>query len=187
MTSPVIFHFYIIYLFLVMFVLFFSHPAVSSSLQPHGLQHARLPCPLLSPGVCSDSCPCSRWCHPTISSSVFCCSLLLPSMFPSIRVFSNESALCIRWPKYWSFRFSTSPSNEYSGFISFRIDWFNLVVQGTLNSLLQHHNSKALILWCSAFFMPTLTSVHDYWKNHSFNYMDLFIFVIIVKMKYSKL
>ena len=132
MTSPVIFHFYIIYLFLVMFVLFFSHPAVSSSLQPHGLQHARLPCPLLSPGVCSDSCPWSRWCHPTISSSVFCCSLLLPSMFPSIRVFSNESALCIRWPKYWSFRFSTSPSNEYSGFISFRIDWFNLVVQGTL-------------------------------------------------------
>ena len=106
--------------------------------------------------------------HPLTSPSP------LTLISPSIRVFSNESALRIRWPKYWSFRFSTSPSNEYAGFISFRIDWFDLVVQGTLNSLLQHHNSKALILWCSAFFMPTLTSVHDYWKNHSFNYMDLY-------------
>ena len=146
MTSPVIFHFYIIYLFLVTFVLFFSHSFVSNSLQPYGLQHAWLPCPSLSPGVCSDSCPWSPgvssdscpwldgWFHPTISSSLFCCPLLLlPSMFPSIRVFSNESALCIRWPTYWRFRFSTSPSNEYSGLISFRIDWFDLlVVQGTL-------------------------------------------------------
>ena len=135
-------------------MLFSSHSVLSSSLQPHGLQHARLPCPSLSLGVCSDSCPWSWWCHPTISSSVFRHPLLLlPSMFPSIRIFSNESALCIRWPKYWRFGFSTSPSNEYSGLISFRIDWFDLlVVQGTLNSLLQHHNSKALILRCSAFF-----------------------------------
>ena len=80
--------------------------------------------------------------------------LLLPSIFPSIRVFSNESALCIRWPKYWSFRFSISPSNEYSGLISFRMDWLDLlVVQGTLKSLLQHHSSKASVLWCAAFFI----------------------------------
>ena len=82
------------------------------------------------------------------------CPLLLPSIFPSIKVFSNESAHCIRWPTYWSFSFSISPSNEYSGLISFRMDWFNLLdVQGTLNSLLQPHNSEASILWCSAFFM----------------------------------
>ena len=95
--------------------------------------------------------------------------LLLPSIFPSIRVFSNKSALCIRWPKYWSF--SISPSDEYSGLISFRMDWFNLLaVQGTLKSLLQHHSSKASILWHSALFIiPTLTSIHHYWKNHSFD------------------
>ena len=87
--------------------------------------------------------------------------LLLPSVFPSIRVFSNESALPIRWPKYWSFSFSISPSNEYSGLISFRINWFDiLAVQGTLKSLLQHHSSKAVILWCSAFFMVRLS--HPY-------------------------
>ena len=80
--------------------------------------------------------------------------LFLLSIFPSIRVFSNESVLCIRWPKYWSFRFSISPSNEYSGPISFRMDWLDLcAVQGTLKSLLQHHSSKASILWCSAFFI----------------------------------
>ena len=87
-------------------------------------------------------------CHPLI---------LLPSIFPSIRVLSNESVLCIRWPKFWSFSFSSSPSNEYSGLISFRMDQFDLLaVQGTLKSLLQHHNSKASILWCSAFFMVQL-------------------------------
>ena len=84
--------------------------------------------------------------------------LLLPSIFPSIRVFSNESALHIKWPKYWSFSFSISPSNEYSGLISFRIDWFDLLaVQGTLRSFLQHHNSKVSILWCSAFFRVQLS------------------------------
>ena len=84
--------------------------------------------------------------------------LLLPSIFPSIRVFSNESALCIRWPQYWSFSFSISLSNEYSGLTSFRIDWFDLLaVQETLKSLLQHHSSKASILWCSAFFMVQLS------------------------------
>ena len=82
--------------------------------------------------------------------------LLLPSIFPSIRVYSNESALRIRWPKYWSFSFSISPSNEYSGLMSFRIDWFDLAVQGTLKSLLQHHSLKASILWCSPFFIVQL-------------------------------
>ena len=104
-------------------------------------------------------------CHPL---------LLLPSIFPSIRVFSIESVLHIRWigaSKYWSFSFSISPSNEYSGLISFRIDCLNLLeVQGTLQSLLHHHSSKASVLQCSGFFYsPTLTSIHDYWKNHNFD------------------
>ena len=121
---------------------------MSDFLWPHGLQHARLPCS--SPtGVYSNSCPLSWWYHPTTSSL-----LLLPSIFPRIRVFSSESVLCIRWPKYWRFRFSISPSNEYSGLSSFRMDWLDiLAVQGTLKSLLQHHSSKALILQCSAFFI----------------------------------
>ena len=90
---------------------------------------------------------------------ILCCPLLfLPSIFPSIKVFSNESALGIRWPKYWSFRFSISPYNDYTGLISFRMDWLDLLaVQGTLKSLLQHHSSKALILWCSAFFIVQLS------------------------------
>ena len=93
--------------------------------------------------------------------------LLLPSIFPSIRVFSNESALCIRWPKYWSFSFNISPSNEYSGLISFTIDWFDLlVIRGTLKSLLQHHSSKASVLQRSAFFIVQLSHPYDYWKNH---------------------
>ena len=83
--------------------------------------------------------------------------LLLPSIFHSIRVFSNKSALRIRWPKYWSFNFNISPSNEHPGLISFRMDWLDLAVQGTLKSLLQHHSSKASILWCSAFFMGQLS------------------------------
>ena len=97
--------------------------------------------------------------------------LLLPSVFPSISVFSKESVLHIRWPKYWSSTFSISPSNEYSGLISFRIDCLDLpAVLGTLKSLLQHQSSKASVLQCSAFFVvPTLTSIQDYWKNHSFD------------------
>ena len=95
-------------------------------------------------------------------------SLLLPSIFPSIRVFSNESALRITWPKYWHFSFNVSPSNEHPGLISFRMDLLDLLaVQGTLKSLLQHHSSKASILRRSAFFIVQLTSIHDYWKNHS--------------------
>ena len=137
----------------------FSRSVVSDSLQPHGLQHPRLPCPSLSPRACSNSCPLSWWFHPTISTSCHPL-LLLPSVFPSIRVFSNESALLIRWPKYWNFSFSISPSNEYSGLISFRIDWFDLAVQGALKSRLQHHSSKASIFQGSAFFMVQLS--HPY-------------------------
>ena len=123
----------------------FSHSVMSDSLQPHGLQYTRLPCPSLSPRACLNSCPLSQWNHLILYWPL----LLLLSICPSIRVFSNELALCIRWPKYWSFSFSfsISPSNEYSGLISFRIDWFDLLtVQGTLKSLLQHHNLKASIL-----------------------------------------
>ena len=93
--------------------------------------------------------------------------LFLPSIFPSISIFSNESVLCIRWPKYWNL--SISPSNEHSGLISFRRNWLDLLaVQGTLKHLLQHYSSKASILWRSGFlYSPTLTSIHDHWKNHS--------------------
>ena len=153
-------------------LLLFSCSVESDSLQPHGLQHARLPCPSPSPRVCSNSRPSSQL-MPS-NHLVLCCPLLLlPSIFPSIRVFSDESVLCIRWPKYWSFSFSISPSNEYSGLISFRIGWFDLLaVQETLKSLLQHHSSKASILRCSS-LSPTLTSMHDSWKGHSFDYIDL--------------
>ena len=103
---------------------------------------------------------------------ILCCSLLLPpSTFPSIKVFSSESVLHIRWPNLGSFSFSISPSKEYSGVISFRTDWFDFpAVQGTLKSLLQHHSSKASVLQCSAFFMVQLShpSIRDYWKNHCF-------------------
>ena len=106
-------------------------------------------------------------CHPL---------LFLPLIFPSIRVFFNKLAVCIRWPKYWSFSLSINPSNEYSGLISFRIDWFDLVaVQGTLKSLLKHHSSKSSILQCSAFLMVQLSHpyMNDYRKNHTFDYMNL--------------
>ena len=121
----------------------------------HGLQHTRVPCSSPSPGVCSNSCPLSQWCHPTISSSVISFSSCLPS-FPVSGSFLV--ALHIKWPKYWSFSFSTSPSSQYSEWITFRIDWFDLLaVQGTLKSLLQRHSSKVSILQCSAFFMVQIS------------------------------
>ena len=124
----------------------FSRSVMSDSLQPHGLQHGRPPCPSPAPGVHSDSCPLSRWCHPDISSSVVPFSSC-PIHSQHQGFFSNESTLRIRWPKYWSFSFSISPSNEHLGLISFRMDWLDLLaVQGTLKSLLQHHSSKASIL-----------------------------------------
>ena len=122
----------------------------------NGLQPASLLCPPLSCGVSSNSCLLS-WCYPTLSSSVVP-FLLLPSIFPSKRIFSDESALHIKWLKYWSFSLNISPSNEYSGLTSFRIDSFNLLaVQGLLRVYSQHHSSKALILWQSAFFIVQLS------------------------------
>ena len=138
----------------------FSHSVMFDSLLPHELQHTRLPCPSLSPWVCSNSCPLSQWCHPNISFSVVPFSSC-PQSFPASGFFSNESALCIRWPNYWSFSFNISPSNELIGLFSFRMDWFDLLaVQGTLKSLLQHHSLKASILWHSTFFMVQLS--HPY-------------------------
>ena len=137
----------------------FSHSVVSGSLQLHELQHARPPCPSPTPRACWYSCPLS-WMPST--HFILCQPLLLPpSIFPSIRVFSNESVLCTRWPKYWSFSFSISPSNEYLELISFRMNRLDLLaVQGTLKSLLQHHSWKASILWLSAFFVVQLS--HPY-------------------------
>ena len=133
----------------------FSRSVVSNS-----LQHTRLLCPSPTPGACPNSCSSSLWCHPTILSSVIPFSSCLQS-FPASVVFSNELALCNRWPKYWSFSFSISPSTDYSGLIPFRMDWLDLLaVQGTLKSLLQHHSPKASILWHSAFFMVQLS--HPY-------------------------
>ena len=130
---------------------------MSNSLRTQGLQHARLPCLSPTPGAYSNSSPSSWWCHPTISSSVIP-FFLLPSIFLSIRVFSNESVLHIRRPKYWSFSFNISSSNEHLGLISFRMHWLDLLaVQGTLKSLLQYHRSKASILRCSASFMVQLS------------------------------
>ena len=137
-------------------MLLFSPSVMSASLRPHGLQHIRLPCPSPCPQACSNSCPLSQWCHPTISSSVIpFSSLLLPSLFSSTRVFSNELALCIRWPK-WSTGVSTSAS-----VLPMNIqDWFPLGLTGLisllskgLKSLLQPHSLKASVIQCSVFFM----------------------------------
>ena len=133
---------------------------MSHSLRPHALQHVRPPCPSPTPGAYSSSCPLSWWCPPTISSSS---SPSLPTINLSQHqgLFKNESVLRIRFPKYRSFNFSVSPSNEYSGLISFRMDWLDLLaVHGTLKILLQHHSSKASILQCSAFFIVQLS--HPY-------------------------
>ena len=145
----------------------FSHSVVFDSLRPHGLQHAWPPCLSPTPGVYSNSCPSSQWCQPTIST---CHSLLLlPSIFPSIRVFSSESVRRIRWPKYWSFSFSISPSNECSGLISFRIDKLDLLAsprdsqESSPTPQFKSIDSTPL----SFLYRPTLTSIHDYWKNHS--------------------
>ena len=139
----------------------FSHSVVSDSLRPHESQNARPPCPSSAPRVHSNSCPSSWCCHPAISSSVVpfsSCPQFLPvsESFPM-----SQSTLRMRWPNYWSFSFNISPSNEYSGLKSFRMDWLNhLEVQGTLKSLLQHHGSKGSIPQCSAFFTVQLS--HPY-------------------------
>ena len=136
----------------------FSLSVVSDSLRPYEPQHARLPCTAPTPRAYSNSCPLNGDAIQPSQPLQFPSS---PAIFPSIRVFSNESVLCIRWPKYWRFSFSISPSNEYSGLISFRMDWvYLLAVQGTLKSLLQHHSSKASILRHAAFFIVQLS--HPY-------------------------
>ena len=145
----------------------FHCSVVSDSLRPHELQHARPPCPSPTPGVHSNLYPLNRWCHPAISPSVIPFSSC-PQSLPA-SVFSNESTLHMRWPKYWTFSFSISPSKEHSGPISFRMDWLDLLaVQGTLKKSsptpqFKSINSSALSFLHSA----TLISVHDHWKNHS--------------------
>ena len=137
-----------------------SRSVVSDSLWSHGLQHARSPCPSPTPRAYSNSCPLNQWCHTTISSSVIHFSFHLQS-FPASEFFSSDSVLRIRWPKCWSFSFIISPSNEYLGLISFRMDQLDLLsVQGTLKSLLQYHSSKASVLRHSAVFIVQLS--HPY-------------------------
>ena len=137
--------------------LLFSHPVISDSLWSHGLQHARPLFPSPSLEVGPSSWPLHPWCQPAISSSDALFSFCLQS-FPGSGTCSNDSAVRIRWLKYWSFSLSISPSNEYSGLISLKIDWYDLLaVQRTLRSLLQHHSSKASILWHSAFFTIQLS------------------------------
>ena len=130
---------------------------MSNSLWPHEPQQARPPCPSPTPGVHPNSCPLSWWCHPTISPLSFL--LFFPLLFSSIRVFSNESTFRMKWPKYWSFSFNVSPSNEHPGLISFRMDWLDLLAgQGTVKSLLQHHSSKSINSSVLSFlYSPTLT------------------------------
>ena len=138
---------------------------MSHSLWLHGLQHARPPCPTPTPRAYWNSCPSSWWCHPTISFSVVPSPTTLN--LSQHQDFLQWFSFCISWPKYWSFSFSISPSNEYSGLTSFRMDWLDpLAIQGTLKSLLQHHSSKASVLRHSVLYSPTVTFIHDYWKNH---------------------
>ena len=133
---------------------------MSNSLWPHELQHTRLLCPSLFPWVSSNSCPLSQWYHPTISSSVAPFPSC-PQFFPASGLFPLSQLFALDSQKYCSFSFSISSSNEYSGLIAFRIDWFDLLaVQGTFKSLLQHHSSKASVLWCSAFFMVQLSHLY---------------------------
>ena len=142
----------------------FSRSVVFDYLRPHESQHTRPPSPSPTPGVHANSCASSRWCHPAICRPL----LLLPPISPSIRVFSNESTLYIRWPKYSSLNLSISPSKEHPGLVSFRMDWLDLLaVQGTLKSppapLFKSINSLVL----SFLHSPTLTSIHDHWKKYS--------------------
>ena len=149
----------------------FSRSVVSDCLQPHDLQHARPPCPSPTPGAYSSSCPLSWWCHPTISSSV------IPSP-PALNLSQHQDLFkwinsSHRWPKYWSFSFNISPSNEHSGLISFRMDWLDLLaVQGTLKSLLQNHSSTASVLQHSVFFIVQLSHPYMTFNGNLSIYQD---------------
>ena len=147
-------------------VQFSSVAQLCPTLQPHESQHTRPPCPSASPGVHSDSHPSSQWCHPAISSSVIPFSSC-PQSLPASDLFQWVISLH-EVAKVLEFQLIIIPSKEISALISFRMNWLDLLgVQGTLKSLLQHHSSKASILWCSAFFTVQLTSIHDHRKNHS--------------------
>ena len=155
---------------------------MSKTLWLQGVQHTRLPCPSPFPGACSNSCPLSQWCHPTILPSVIPFSSCLLCFLES--VFFNDSALCIRWPKYRGFSFSVSPSNGYSGLISFRMDWFHLLaVQATLKESSpapQLESINSLVIWL--LYGPTFTSICDFWKNHSFDHIALTIWTFVGKV-----
>ena len=160
-TLGCIYHFELVFSFSFWYIatFLFSCTVMSYSLWSHGLQHTRSPCPSPSPEVCSSSCPligdAIQPSHPLMPSAP------LPSIFPSIMNFSIESAVHIRWPKYWSFSISISPSSEYSELISLKIDWFDFfAVQGTFRSLLYYQSSDASILWCSAFFTVQLSQTY---------------------------
>ena len=147
---------------------------MTDTLQPHGLQHSRFPCPSPSPGACSNSCPLSWCCHTTISSSVIPFFSCLQSFPESGYFLMNWLFISIRWQKYWSFSFSISPSNEYSGLISFRTDLFDLLaVQGILKSLHNTRVQRHQFFSAQLLYSLTLTSLHDCWKHHSFDYTDL--------------
>ena len=176
----------------IVFLIFLSDVSSFNSVQslshvwlfaPHGLQQARPPCPSPTPRVYSNSCPLSQWGYPTTSSSV----IPFSSIFPSIKVFSNELVLLIRWPKYWSFSFSISPSSEYSGLISCRMDWLDLlVVQRTLKSLLQHHSSKASILQHSTIFIVQIS--HSYMTTGKMIALSRWTFVDkVISLLFNKL
>ena len=156
---------------------------MSNSSHPYGLQHTSHPCPSLFPRICSDSCLLSQWCYLTISSPVALFSFCLQS-FPA-SVFSNKSALHIKWPKYWSFSFSINLSNEYSGLISFRIDWLDLLaVQGNFKSLLQHHSSNHQFfsiqpsLWSNSHICTWLLEKPQLWLCRSLSAKWCFCFLI---------
>ena len=149
-----------------------SRPVVSDSLCSHGLQHTRLPGSSQSLRVGLSLCPLSWWCHPIISSSV-APLLLLPSVFPSIRDFSSESALGIRWPQYWTSSFSISPFNKYSELISLKIDWFDLLaVQGTLKVFASTTVEGISSLLLCLLYSPALTTICDQWENQSLDKTD---------------
>ena len=144
----------------------FSHSVMSDSLWSHGLQHARPPCPTPVPRVCSNSCPLSRWCH-----LILCCPFLfLPSIFLSIRVFSNKSVLLIRWPNYWSFTSaSVLPMNIQDGFPLGWTNWISLQSKGLSRSISNTTVQKHQFFTAQLSLSPTFTSIHDYWKNYSFD------------------
>ena len=146
----------------------FSHSVVSDSLWPHELQHTRLPCPSPTPRVYPNSCPSNWWCHPAISSSVVPFSSC-PQSLPASESFPMSQLIGMRWPKYWSFSFSIRPSKEYSELISFRMDWLDSLQSKGFSRVFSNTTVQKHQFFGTQLYGPTLTSIHDYWKNHSFD------------------